>query len=294
MSFLSYRTRIPRHFDSHANVRSTTHRRGLWPCDRSQPFFSSPIRRMCGVYPAAVAALPPLGCRTPYPGACAAAHPLSVRAARPRYSRSSLPGASVPGRSPRRSPPPAVHRRHRSPGSFWCPFFLGRWDSCPSFPPEAGLAQHRVGRLPLPLHPAEFVTLGDQDRPDSLEDPCCSPALEPVVDSALGSVPLGQLVPLAAAAHPEDDRIQHFPPIGDLPLSRFLGPEFQEDRLEIRRHNSSEISQIVPSGLRRGLRRTMAQSPVVMPGSGHCLLQAPSCKRCSAGSRIVTKVFRPV
>ena len=29
MSFLSYRTRIPRHFDSHANVRSTTHRLGL-------------------------------------------------------------------------------------------------------------------------------------------------------------------------------------------------------------------------------------------------------------------------
>ena len=46
MSFFSYRTKIPRHFDSHANVRSTTHRRGLWPCDRSQPFFSSPIRRM--------------------------------------------------------------------------------------------------------------------------------------------------------------------------------------------------------------------------------------------------------
>src|SRR5512135_794698 len=84
--------------------------------------------------------LPPLGCRTPYPGACAAAHPLSVRAARPRYSRSSLPGASVPARSPRRSPPPAVHRRHRSPGSFWCPFFPGRWDSCPSFsPPKRAL-----------------------------------------------------------------------------------------------------------------------------------------------------------
>ena len=62
----------------------------------------------------------------------------------------------------------------------------------------------------------------------------------------------------------------------------------------IRRHNSSEISQIVPSGLRRGFRRTMAQSPVVVPGSGHCLLQAPSCKRCSAGSRIVTKGFGTV
>ena len=43
MSFLSYRTRIPRHFDSHANVRSTTQRLGLWPFDRSQDFRSSPI-----------------------------------------------------------------------------------------------------------------------------------------------------------------------------------------------------------------------------------------------------------
>ncbi|MEA2633097.1 MAG: hypothetical protein QOE66_3316, partial [Chloroflexota bacterium] len=31
LSFLSYRTKIARHFDSHAKVRSTTHRRGLWP-----------------------------------------------------------------------------------------------------------------------------------------------------------------------------------------------------------------------------------------------------------------------
>src|SRR5208337_127278 len=85
---------------------------------------------------------------------------------------------------------------------FLVPFFPRSVGFLPVFfPPEAGLAQHRVGRLPLPLHPAEFV-------------------------------PLGQLVPLAAAAHPEDDRIQHFPPIGDLPPSRFLGPEVQEDRLD--------------------------------------------------------------
>ena len=88
--------------------------------------------------------------------------------------------------------------------------------------------------------------------------------------------------PTGTAAQPEDDRVQHFPPIGDLPPSRVLGPEFQEDRSI--RAQLVEISQIVPSGLRRGFRRTIAQSAVVMPGSGHCLLQAPSCKRCSAGS----------
>ena len=43
MFFFSYLTRIPRHVDSHANVRSTTHRPGLWPFDRSQPFFSTAL-----------------------------------------------------------------------------------------------------------------------------------------------------------------------------------------------------------------------------------------------------------
>src|SRR3954451_7779206 len=68
------------------------------------------------------------------------------------------------------------------------------------FPPEPGLAQHRVGTLPLPLHPAEFVALGDQHRPDPLEDAALDPALEPVVDGALGAELPGELLPLAAAA----------------------------------------------------------------------------------------------
>src|SRR3954451_15922071 len=59
------------------------------------------------------------------------------------------------------------------------------------FPPGPGLAQHRVCTLPLPLHPAEFITLGDQDRPDLLEDAALDPALEPVVDRALGAEAFG-------------------------------------------------------------------------------------------------------
>ena len=135
-------------------------------------------------------------------------------------------------RSPQRSPPPAVHRRHRSAGSSWCPFFPGRWDSCPSFPP-------RTGPCPASRRPAATPTAPRRVRhtrrprpPRSARRSLLRPTLEPVVDSALGSEPLGQLVPLAAAAHPEDDPIQHFPPIGDLPPSGFLGPELQEDRLD--------------------------------------------------------------
>jgi hypothetical protein len=100
------------------------------------------------------------------------------------------------------------------------------------FPPEPGLAQHRVGRLPLPLDAAEFVALGDEHRPDLLEDTPLDPPLEPVMDRALGAEALGQLVPLAPAPQAEDDRIEHFPPVGDPASGRFLGPELLEDRLD--------------------------------------------------------------
>ena len=281
MSFLSYRTRIPRHFDSHANVRSTTHRRGLWPCDRSQPFFSSPIRRMCGK-----------GCgRRPFP------RWVVVRLIQGHVLRLILCrfGPLDHDTLDRRcqEPPfqhvrPGDHHPQRSTVAIGHQALFGALFSSVGgilarlFPPQAGLAQHRVGRLPLPLHPAEFVTLGDQDRPDSLEDPCCSPAPEPVVDSALGLY-RSAMVRLAAAAQPDMIAFSIFRQLATFRPVGFLGQNSKRIG-SIRRHNSSEISQIVPSGLRRGLRRTMAQSPVVMPGSGHCLLQAPSCKRCSAGA----------
>src|SRR4051794_8126589 len=129
--------------------------------------------------------------------------------------------------TPRGPPSPSVTRL------FLVPFLPRSVGFLPVFsPPEAGLAQHRVGRLPLPVHPAEFVALGDQHRPDLLEDAALDPALEPVVDGALGAEPLGQLVPLAAAAHPEDDRVEHLSPVGDMASGRLPGPELHQDGLD--------------------------------------------------------------
>ena len=200
---------------------------------RSQPFVSSPIRRMCGVYPAAVAAPSPVGLSYALSRGMCCGSSFVGSAARPRYSRSSLPGASVPARSPRRSPPPAVHGRHRSPGSFWCPFFLGRWDSCPSFsPPKAGLAQRSRRPAATPTAPRRVRHTRRPRPPRFARRSLLQPSAVTSRGQCSWSIPLGQLVPLAAAAQPEDDRIQHFPPIGDLPPSRFLGPEFQEDRLD--------------------------------------------------------------
>ncbi len=91
-----------------------------------------------------------------------------------------------------------------------------------------GLAQCRVGRLPFPLHPAKFVTHGGLVCPDPLDDSRLGPALEPVVDGALGPASPEQLVALAAAAHPEDDRVERLPPIGELTPGQLLGPEGEE------------------------------------------------------------------
>ena len=51
-----------------------------------------------------------------------------------------------------------------------------------------------------------------------------------------------------------------FRPVG------FLGQN-SEKMGSIRRHNSSETSQIVSSGWRRGFRRAMTQTPVVVTGN---------------------------
>jgi len=97
------------------------------------------------------------------------------------------------------------------------------------FPPEPGLAQHRVGALPPPIHRPQLVAVRDEDGPDPLHDAALAPALEPVVDGALGAELAGELLPLAAGAHPEDDPVERRPPVGVPPPGRLPGPELQED-----------------------------------------------------------------
>src|SRR5689334_18813074 len=190
---------MPRHFDSQADVRSTTHRLGLCPFDRSHAFFSSPIRRMGGTYPPAVAAARPFGlsyalsrhrCCSTSCGSGRSTTTASIVARKSCCSTTLAPAMTAPSGPPS----PSVTRL------FFVPFLPRSVGFLPVFfPPEPGLAQHRVGRLPLPLHPSEFVALSHQHRPDLLEDAPFDPTLEPVVDRALRTEPLGELVPLAAA-----------------------------------------------------------------------------------------------
>jgi hypothetical protein len=103
------------------------------------------------------------------------------------------------------------------------------------FPPEPGLAQHPVGRLPPPIDRPEFVALLDQDGPDPLEDAVAAPPLEPTVHRAVVAEVLGQPVPLAAGAEAEEDAVDGLPPVDAgptaMPLGRGRGV-LPEDRLD--------------------------------------------------------------
>ena len=233
MSFLSYRIRIPRHFDSHASVRSTTHRRGLCPLDRSHGLFSSPIRRMCGVYLASTAACRPVGLSYPLSRlkccGCLAVGWGRFTTMASIVARSILQsGTFAPSMaSPNGPPSPSTST------DFFVPFFPRSVGFLPTFfPPEPGLTQPAVGGLPFPLDAPKFVALADQNRPDLLHHAAGTPALKPVVDGALGSELAGQLVPLATGPHPEDDAVEDQPPVGVVPAREFPRPELLEDRLD--------------------------------------------------------------
>ena len=207
------------------------------PAIRSQPFFSSPIRRMCGVYPAAVAAPSPVGlsyalsrgmcCGSSFVGSGRlTSDSLDRRCQEPPFQH-VRPGDHHPQRS-------TVAIGHQA--LFRAYFFLGRWDSCPSFSPPKRALPSVAPRRPAatPTAPRR-VRHTRRPRPPRFARRSLLQAQRwnQSWTVLLGSIsPLGQLVPLAATAQPEDDRIQHFPPIGNLPPSRFLGPEFQEDRLD--------------------------------------------------------------
>src|SRR4051794_27357209 len=250
MSFFSYLTRIPRHFDSQASVRSTTQRRGLCPFDLSQAFFSSPIRRMCGVYPASVAAPSPRGlsnalsrdrcCGSSGVGSGRSTTIASMVAPRSFWSTTLAAAVTTP------SGPPAPSTRIL----FLVPFLPRSVGFLPTFfPPEPGLAQPAVGALPLPVHSPQFVALPDEFLPDASHHAAGAPALEPPVDGALGAELAGELVPLAAGTHPEDDPVEGQPPVGHASSGRFLGPELPEDGFDPLPERVGDLPDRPPAGI---------------------------------------------
>jgi hypothetical protein len=100
------------------------------------------------------------------------------------------------------------------------------------FPPEPGLAQHPISRLPLPVDAAQFVTGLDQHAPDLLQGAIAAPALEPAMDRAVIAEAIGELVPLASGSEAEDDAVDRRAPVDPRSAAMGLGSgraDFQQD-----------------------------------------------------------------
>src|SRR5512135_2517798 len=144
----------------------------------------------------------------------------SIVARRICRSRTLAPAITTP------SGPPSPS----TTSAFLVPFFPRSVGFGPTFfPPEPSLAQRGIRTLPLPIHRTQLVALPDEGRPDPFHDTSGAPALEPIVDGALGAELAGELLPLAAGAHPEDDPVEGGAPIGDPAAGRLLRPELPED-----------------------------------------------------------------
>src|SRR5713101_9407064 len=114
---------------------------------------------------------------------------------------------------------------------FFVPFFPRSVGFLPTFfPPEAGLAELSIRRLPVPLDTAEFIAFGDQYLPDALHHAPCAPALEPVMHRAFRAELAWQLVPLAPAAHAENNSVEGAPPIGMFAPGGLAWPKGTQDR----------------------------------------------------------------
>src|SRR5262245_10454420 len=98
----------------------------------------------------------------------------------------------------------ALHLDQRSRFA-WCRSWLDPWGWDRRNPPKTRFGHGTIGTLPFPRNAAEFLAILHELGPNLLQDTALTPALEPIVDSALGPKLLGQLIPLTAGPHPEDD-----------------------------------------------------------------------------------------
>jgi len=82
------------------------------------------------------------------------------------------------------------------------------WGLVQYSPPKTRLAHSGIGRLPFEIYSAKFGTVGNKSHPNLVEQTSLSPSLKSAMNGTVVGKVFGQLIPLTAASHTKDYRIQ--------------------------------------------------------------------------------------
>src|ERR1700682_585227 len=218
-----------------ANLRYAPRPNGVacaWGCAFSAEPLPSPRRSaVCGAYTCASwQSHGRWGCHSPCPSTDAGARPSLVRGAPRRWLRWSAPTTSYRGCWLHRWRRPTARPARRRSRCVWCRFFRGRWGCGQLGPPKTRLGHGTIGTLPIPVHAVALFAFGNQRGHDLGHDAGFVPALEPLMHRALGTKAFGQLIPLTARSHPEDNAVERQPPVREPAPRGFPRPKLLEDR----------------------------------------------------------------
>jgi len=147
-------------------------------------------------------------CHSPCPDTNAGANLLLSGAARLPLPRSLLRAVWYHAHSPLPQLPQAGRRLLRRGYCVLRRFLPCPWGLARYGPPKTRLAHGGIGRLPTEIYPTKFLAFGHKSRPYLVEQATLRPSLKCAMYGTVVGEVLGQLVPLTAAAHAKDYRIQ--------------------------------------------------------------------------------------
>jgi len=149
------------------------------------------------------------------------ANPHSASDVPRQWHQASPPTTWCRGHWQRQQPRLTARRQPRPKGCVLPRFSHDPWGLARHDPPKTRLAHHRIGCLPLPVYAAQFLAIGNQHRPYLIQHTQAYPPLKSAVHGAVVGKLLGQMVPLTAAAHAEDDCVQRRPWVDSLAAGVF-------------------------------------------------------------------------
>jgi hypothetical protein len=96
-------------------------------------------------------------------------------------------------------------------------------------PPKTRLARSCIGRLPFEIYTTKFGTVGNENRPNFVEQTALCPSLKCAMNGTVVGKIFGQLIPLTAASHAKDYRIQRTPQVDAFATCVFGRVEFPDN-----------------------------------------------------------------